>query len=483
MARNSFMAGILGSSSIAMICLASCGPEPPPAGEGGGEGGGTSSAGPSTGDSESPTEPTTSGTGTGTGGDVPPAIPEACALVLVPGEARIALDSTVIGSTRLTVLDPGAPGVPPRVMATQLEALGPAHSNLRARNIVVDAWPTGVAQTAGPLWLTRNGHSISRFVELDGSPRRFAYVWTGDPRGLNSFDTFFSVLDADAWTVGGEVELGRNTNSLFVDLQRTGSPSQLIATLTSESYDTVPDGQTPGFSLAVLDGAGKQFVGPTPLNERAPDPGTEMRTFWAGDRVAAAMSHNGCLPEDDLCVPHSVVLARPDEDGAAVDGFAFVQVIDGLVGTKHVSRPQVSPLFDMNWLTWYEGDDWVSSDEHRTFRGMVLDADGSPLAWPPADPAPGPISFLKDTSMASWPNVLVSEFGITVAYRTADNVFEVHHHDFAFKPIGEPILLALDSQPHYPAMVALAEPRSLLLAWVEDVDLDFSLRMVRLECG
>lgn len=41
-------------------------------------------------------------------------------------------------------------------------------------------------------------------------------------------------------------------------------------------------------------------------------------------------------------------------------------------------------------------------------------------------------------------------------------------------------VLELESQPHFPAM---AEPRSLLLAWVEDVEPASSMRMVRLACG
>lgn len=484
MDREQFVARIIGSVAVAFAT--SCGPEPPPAGDAGAEGGGTTGGdASSTGDggevgTESPTEATTSDTG----GDEP-AVPEACALVRVPGDARVPLTSIVLGTPRLTVLEPGAPGVPARVMSIQLESPGSGHENYRARSFTLESWPNGVAESALDLPLTRAGHSMSRLVELAGPPRRFAYVWTGDPGGTNSYDTFFSLLDVDAWSVGGEVEIESNTNPLLVDLQPTASPERFVVTYTTDSYDEPSPDEVSGFSLGVLGGAGEPVVGATPLTLRTPEPGSDVRTFWAGDRVAVAMGHNACRPDDELCVPHSVVFARPtapDEHGAAASGFELGHVIDGLASTKYVSRPQVKPQFGLNWLTWYEGDTWTSADEHRTFRGAVLDANGSPVAWPPADPAPGPISFMSDTDMASWPNLLVSEFGITVAYRTTGGAFEVRHHDFEFKPIGEPIVLALDSLPHYPSMVALDEPRSLLLGWVEEVESQYSMRMVRLEC-
>lgn len=488
MRRDALLAEILGSGLVVLACASSCGPSPPPEGDAGGEGGVTTEGdGDSAGDAGSvgtgsPTEPTTPDTDT-TGGA--PAVPGACALVRLAGDARVPLDATVIGAPRLWVLEPGAPGVPARVMTTQLESSGFSHANYRARRFTLDAWPEGVAETGAALRLTRDGHSISRLVELDGPPRRYAYVWTGDPRGQNLYDTFFSVLDADDWSVGGEVELEPGTNPLFVDLQPAASPARFVSTYTTDPEDSPPTDEISGYSLGVLDGAGTPVVGATALTLRTPHPGSEIRTFWAGDRVAVAMGHNGCRPDDELCVPHAVVLARPtapDEHGAAASGFALASVIDGLAGTGYVSRPQITALSGLNFLIWYEGDDWVSSDEHRTFRGMVLDASGTPIPWPPDDPVPGARSFMDDTAMASWPNLLVSEFGVTVAYRTVDGTFEVHHHDFEFKPLGDPIALELESQPHFPAMAVLGEPRSLLLAWVEDVESEFSMRMVRLAC-
>ena len=135
-------------------------------------------------------------------------------------------------------------------------------------------------------------------------------------------------------------------------------------------------------------------------------------------------------------------------------------------------------------MIWYEGTDWSASDEHRTMRGLVLDTAGDPVAWPPGAPEPAPIDFVVDTAMASWPGVLVSQFGITVAYRTSEATYEVHHHDFEFEPIGEPIALEFAGDASQtPSMSVLGHPSSLLLAWNEQTDGELSFRMVRLDCA
>lgn len=483
-APTTVAARLFRSSRVAWVLLVSCGPRPPTEGDEAGEVAGTTATDTGgTSGTASPTEATTADTGTGGG----PSLPEACALVRVPGQAHLPLGASAIGGPRMLVLEPGQPGVPARVMTLLREWSGSAHENIRARTFVLESWPDGVVETATPLPLTRAGHSTSRLVELAGAPRRFAYVWTGDPAGTNHYETFFSILDVDAWSVGGEVRIAANTNPNFVDLLPTASPERLLATFTTDSYDTSPPGEISGFSLGVLAGAGAPVVDAAPLTLRTPSPGSELRTFWAGDRVAAAMGHNACHPDDALCVPHAVVLARPtapDEHGAAVDGFALAHVVGGLDGTTYVSGPQLSPRFGLTWLTWYEGSDWTAPDEHRTFRGTVLDASGEPIPWPPAAPAPKPIEFMADTDMDSWPTLLVSELGITVAYRTTASTFEVRQHDFAFEPLGEPIALEIESwDARYASLVMLTEPRSLLLTWLEVVDDVGSLRMARLECA
>ncbi len=473
-----------------------CGPGLPPADSSAtesataGSGTGGSDSGDSAGGSvaePSPTDGATAGSGTGDGEPPMPVMPEACALVRVEGDARVPIDADSISALRLSVLDPGDPRTPARVMTIQDETFGSAHSNYRARSFVLESWPDGVLETRPSLPLTRAGHGASRLARLAGAPNRFAYLWTGDPDGTNQYDTFFSILDGDAWSVGGEVEVLPGTNPLFVDLLPSASSARLVSTYTTDTFDSTPKDQFSGFSLGILAADGAPITTATPLTARTPGSESAVRTFWAGDRVAVAMGHNACAGDDALCSPHAVVLARPtapDEHGVAVDGFEVTHVIDGLAGTQHVSRPQVANELGLTWMSWYEGEDSSASDEHRTLRGLVLDASGDPLPWPLGDPKPGPIDFMVDTDMGSWPSLLVSELGITVVYRTHESTFEVHHHDFTFTPIGEPIVLELDSSlSQYPSMSLLGHPRSLLLAWGEQVREDVSIRMVRLECG
>jgi hypothetical protein len=433
------------------------------------------------------TSSTSADTETGEG-DEPMQQLEACALVRVEGDARVPIDPDSSSSARLTTLHPGDARTSARVMLTQYETFGEWHSNHRARSFVIaPPWPEGVVETEPSLPLTRSGHYMSRLVKLPDAQHRFAYVWNGDPDGLNDYDTFFSIVDADPWTVNGEIEIESSTNPSFVDLLQTPSTERFVITYTSADYDAPPTDDISGFSLGILDADGTPLVGATELIASTPEPGSAVRTFWAGDRVATAIGHNDCYVDDNLCFPHAVVLARPiapDEHGAAVDGFEVAHVIDGLASTQHVSRPQVFVEHGFTWLTWYEGDDWVAVDEHRTFRALVLDEGGDPIPWPPDAPGSGPISFVADTAMDRWPVLLVSEFGVTVAFRTADGFFEVRHHDFAFAPLGEPILIELDStEANYPAMTTLADPRSMLLAWGEEVEAQILVRMVRLECA
>lgn len=454
----------------------------------------SSGSGSETDSSSSGTESSSSETETETGdgdGDPPmPILPEACALVRVEGDANMPTESTSMSGVRAYTLHAGDARSPARIMTIQHETLGgDEHGEYLARSFVLESpWPEGAVEVESPLPLTHRGHSLSRLAGVaDGEPR-FAYVWTADPDGVNDYDTFFSLLDAEAWSVSGEVEIESSTNPSFVDLLRTASAERFVATHTSDRYDSTPDGEVSGFSLGILDADGTPLVGATELTARTLAPGSNLRTFWAGDRVAVAIGHNDCDQQDPLCLPHAVTLARPiapDQHGAAVDGFEVSHTFAGLASTQHVSRPQITVALGYNWLTWYEGDDWIASDEHRTLRGVVLDEHADPLAWPLDSPSAGPIPFMQDTAMAGWPTLLVSEFGITVAYKTADGLFEVRQHDFDFQPLGEPILIELDpSAANYPSMTALAHPRSLVIAWNEQINYQqVFIRMVRLECA
>lgn len=484
-----------GLSLFLVINHGGCGPEAPGgSGEssGGGEVGGpttaddvpTSTSSTSGGDEQGVTDADSGGSGTDTG-DVP-AMPEPCVLVKVDAEVALPLDMDgAVGAQRLTLLSPGGDGSPARVMTTVNEWFGDMHSNYRVRSFVVGEWPGGVVETEFSLALTRAGHGLSRFARLADGSNRFGYVWIGDPRGDNKFDTFYSIFDADAWDVTGEVKLVAESNAGVVDLLATPTFTEFLATYESEKGDVDLDGEVSGFSLGVLDAAGVHVAEPVPVTLRSPAPGSALRTFWAGDRVALAMAHNACAVGDPLCTPHSVAIAHPvavDEHGLAVDGYAVTRSFAGLEGTSNVSRPMVAAEFGRLWTIWYEGEDQTSSNEHRTLRGVVLDEFGAKLPWPADDPAPGPIDFLADTRMGYWPNVLVSEFGITVGFDNDAGSFEIHNFDFDFKPLGAPISIALGSGANVPGMAALTEPRSLLLTWYEGFDSDFVQRMVRLEC-
>ncbi len=417
-----------------------------------------------------------------------PELPEACALVRVAGDARVAVDADWMHAVSVTVLHAGDPQTPARVMTIQNEGKGEAHGNYRARAFTLGSWPEGVSETQPSLALTRSGHAVSRLARIDEGSGRFAYLWIGDPRGDNKPDTFFSILDADAWSVGGEVEVVHNSNFSFIDLLRAPSSGRFVSTHTIDAFDTTPKDQASGFSLGLLDGTGVPMGPPTPLTSRTPAPGSELRSFWAGDRVAVAMGHNACDMQDPLCSPHAVVLARtntPDDDGLAVEGFESTLVIEGRADTQHISRPLVAAEHGLTWVTWYEGEDPSSSNAHRTFRGLVLDASGDPLAWPPDDPAPGAIEFLVDTDMASWPSLRVSDLGITAVVPRHDSTYEVRHHDFGFRPLGEPIVIELPGAGAGPSMVMLDAPRALLLAWSEQVGEEgaVEMRMVQLECA
>jgi len=477
----------LAATTVALGCgpgqLAGAGDEAEPAETS------TESADESLGESSSTDSTTETETETETGDEDPPmpTLPEACALVRVEGDAVVPIDAHTVSGPRLTALRPGDAETPARVMLIEHEYVGDdRHGNYRARSFVLEQpWPEGVVETEVSLRLTNAGHSLSRLARLADGEHRFAYVYNGDPDGLNDYDTFFAILDTQAWSVGGLVEIESSTNPSFVDVLRTGE--RFVTTYTSVEHDSLPDGELSGFSLGTLDADGTALVGATELTASAPSPGSAVRTFWAGDRVAAAISHNDCHIDDHLCFPHSLVLARPsapDQHGAAVDGFEAGHVIDGLPTSGHVSRAQVFVEHGLTWLLWYEGDDWLAVDEHRTFRALVLDQGGDPIPWPPANPAPGPISFVEDTATRYWPVAFVSEFGVTVVFQTSDGLFEIRHHDFEFEPLGEPILIDLGgSSARYPGIAVLAEPRSLLLGWGEQiVQGPVSVRMIRLEC-
>jgi hypothetical protein len=442
----------------------------------------------STDESSSSESETESETGDGDGDVPPPPLPEACALARVEGDAILPLDSGAMTGVRAYTLHPGDARTPARIMTVQHEIFGEAHGEYRARSFVLESpWPEGVAEVGSSLRLTTKGHGVSRLARVADGEQRFAYVWTGDPDGLNDYDTFFSVLDAEAWSVSGELEIESSTNPSFVDILRTGSGGRFVTTYTTDSYDTTPADQASGLSLGVLDLDGTPLVAATELTARAPYPGSDVRTFWAGDRIALAITHNQCNADEGQCTPHTVVLARPvapDEHGAAVEGFEVTHVFEGLPSTLDISRAQLSTELGYTWMTWYEGDDWVAVDEHRTLRGVVLDEHGDPLPWPPDSPAPGPIAIVQDTAMSGWPTVLVSELGITVVFRNVDGFFEVRQHGFDFQPLGEPIFLEIEpGAGNYPSMTLLQHPRSLLLAWgVQDFS-DISIHMVRLECA
>ncbi len=486
------MTRVFMSGCGAIVVAASCGPEAPPeqSGGSGSQGEEVSGPGPTTGATGSPTstggDEAGGSSGTGDSEPPPPALPQACTLVRVEGDARVPIDADSLLALRMSIVDPGAPQTPPRVMTVQYDIFGESHSNYRARSFVLESWPAGVVESEASLPLTRAGHSISRLAPL-ATPGEFAYVWTGDPRGDNSYDTFFSVLDVDAWSVGGEVLLASNTNPDFVDLLATPSLGRFVSTYITDSYGLTPKGESSGASLGILDIDGSPLVAATPLTLGALAPGGNVRSFWAGESVAVAIGHNACAVGDPLCSPHAVMLARPgapDRHGAAADGFTSTQVIEGLASTQYVSRPAITREAGFSWMIWFEGQTEDYADEHRSLRGVVLTDDANMIPWPPDDPAPGPIEFLADTDMESWPSVLVSQWGITAVYRTHASTFEVHHHDFAFKPLGAPIVLELDSSmAQFPAMGMLAHPHALLLAWGEQVDEDVSIRMVQLECG
>ena len=422
-------------------------------------------------------------------GDPPPVLPAACALVRVDGEARLQLPqvNNAPSTLRIQVIDAGSAQTPARILTIQDETLGDSHNNYRAHSYVFESWPDGVLETEPPLRLTRAGHYVSRLVSLDDDANRFAYVWTGDPGGINAYDTFYSILDVFEWQVTEDLEIVASTSSGFVDLLGVPNSTRMLATLETNPFETTPDEMITGFSLAVLDIEGSKLAGPAPLTLQTPTPGSDMRTFWAGDRVAAAVGHNACGDGDPLCSPHAVVLARPtapDEHGLGADGFAISHVIDGQADTQFVSRPMVSSFAGLTWVIWYEGTDWTGDDEQRRVRGIVLDAHGDPRPWPLEDPSPDPITFVPPTSMSSYPNVLVSELGITAVHRTQEQTFVLQQHDFAFAPLGPPIVLERDSHISlYPAMATLAEPRSLLLVWGEQVEDAASLRMLRFECA
>ena len=424
-----------------------------------------------------------------------PGLPEPCALA-PSAILDTPLNTDSVLGTRLYTLDPGGPGAPARVMTVQRETVGDGHGNYKARAFELAAtWEPGAVVSVAPvLPLTHSGHYISRLAPRLDDPARLAYVWTGDPDGTNDYDTFVTFLDLDAWAIDGELELVPSSNPSFVDILRTPAHPRFVTAYTTDSYGATPVDRASGFSLGVLDGDGAPLVEPAVLTEQTAAPGSGVRLLWSGDRIAAAIGHNAC-DAGPLCAPHSVVVARPsapDETGAAADGFESAHVFAGLEGSGHVSRPAAFAEFGLTWLAWYESDDHVASDEHRTMRAVVLDDDGAPLPWPPGADAAAPVDFVVDVAMSSWPTMLVSELGITVVYRVvesdgdrAQRTFVVRHHDFTMQPLGEPIILELKPESaSYPGLAALAEPRALLLAWdgVSDTA-DIVLRMARLECA
>ncbi len=221
-----------------------------------------------------------------------------------------------------------------------------------------------------------------------------------------------------------------------------------------------------------------------------------MRTFWAGDRLAVAISNNECYEASPLCTPHAIVLAKPtapDENGLAVDGFAPTHIIEGLPNTGYLSRPQVIDKFGLTWMFWYESEGTGAYDEHRTQRAQVLDPEGDPIPWPPGSMTSAPIAYVTDQIMSKWPVTYITEFGITTFHRTIllDPVelitvyaFEVQHFDFEFQPLGETMYIHLESsQAAFPGVAPLAHPRGLALAWNETNEAEFiDTRMMRLDC-
>lgn len=496
-----------GGGWLGLVLLAlACGPTPDGSSgtSGASEGPTSSGSGASTdastvGGTTTNTDTATSEATTGTTGDPSgPPLPTPCALTLVDGDVRFPLALNFVAGTALRTLAPGDPDTdaPARVMSTRLESKGEEHGEFKARTFTVGAaFPADVQEESPALSLTKSGHYVSRMVELPGGGDRFGYLWTGDPDATNKYDTFYSVLDADAWSVDGTVEVVSGSNPDFVDLLQVPSGAEHLATFTTDAYGETPHDFASGLSLGVLDAGGNPLVAATALTETAPYPGGGARSFWAGDRVAVAIAHNECDDGGPLCSPHAIVLAQPtapDAHGAAADGYTATHVIAGLETSAYVSRPRIESHFGLTWLLWYEGEGWTSADAHRTLRAQVLDGTGTPIPWPPGALTTAPIDYLVDQVQDAWPTVLVSEFGITAVQRTIhldpvelDSVptFEIYHFDFNFEPIGEPIYIALDSfESHYPGMTALAHPRGLLLAWDEVVSDSRELRMMLLAC-
>ncbi len=459
--------------------------------EASGGSGTTTTGSSSTGDDTSSTSEAT--------GPSEPALPIPCELAVVDGEAWLPQQLSFALPQSLIVLDPGdaEANTAARVMGVRLESNGSPHSEMRARTFELGGdWPDDVKQVASPLRLTDNGHYRSRMALLPGDGHRFAYLWTGDPDGYNDYDTFFSVLDVDAWAITDEVEVQSNTNASFVDLLLAPSGGRFVATYTTSEYDKILPGIASGFSLGILDASGAPLAGPAPLTEEGPYPGGGVRTFWAGDRLAVAIAQNECDESSPLCTPHAVVLAEPtnpDEDGTAVDDFAPTHVIDGLASTGPVSRPWAIDKFGLTWLLWHESEGTGASDPHRTLRAQVLDAGGDPLPWPPGAMTTTPISYVADQVMNSWPVTHVTEFGITTLHRTillepdelvSVYAFKIQHFDFEFQPLGEAMYINLTSyEAAYPGVAPLAHPRGLLLAWEEKNEEDtIDTRMMRLDC-
>lgn len=408
----------------------------------------------------------------GTGGTVSvdagvdAANPEACVLhsVGAPKE-MLAFAEGNTDSPLMAVIDPGGTKTARIGFAAVSEDANGWHPELRVAEVSVGPiWPTDTEITREPVLYGFDAHAWGAMVEASGQNGNLALAfYHADEASPNVQPAYkFRSFDTTSWSPGPEVAID---DAGSVSYGFTRSPNGYATTWRATalgSSNTEP-------RLAILDVNGNVTQGPIAVGPPEPYPGRSSDVVWSGTRYLIATSFAGCDISPAPCEKRAVVITTPLADGTLQLTTAIPALTDGDVPR----RALVSAFAGSVWVAWTEAPpppEEGSDTAPRKVRLAHLDEDGALLGEP--------LLLTSDAHPYLSPTIAATAHGIVVAYPEIANPdlpesfvghgrMRVHNVGHDGNVLQQPLDIetTLFANGPHPSLVALASPRSVLVAW------------------
>jgi len=361
----------------------------------------------------------------------------------------------------MVVLESGAVGKPPQI-AIQVAASGgssPLHPDLQIARLQLDPgiWPEALVLDRAPQLLGDHAHGWGEMVRTDDG---VDLGWHGD-LVMNQGRPRLRRMSAATWTATATVDVWPESEAVLA--LAASSTGLAMAWRDVQSVSATTTTSRP--MMALLDAQGQVVAGPWPGAQAEPYPGRTVTLTHSSTHFLAAAGYVRCEDGPGPCQPHAVGVLRIDpQTGPMVATWLPTANPGGAPGR----RIALSAMDGEVWAAWSETG--VDASGPQSLHVARLAADGTKRL--------GPVQVASGVHPISSPRLAATRFGLVLVWAEANDTT---------LPLDQPgrsrlmlLWLDLDGSPLHgpdaypvtqidtygpPDVVALDEPRGLLITW------------------